>query len=121
MRRVLALILAVWEPVTLALFLSPRLLSIGMRGPDAVALLAARVLIGGLGIAAGMALWRNAPPAVPLASAALVLSTLAAALTLGTSILPNNLPPGDAPFWIALIAAHNGAWLIYLRKFLRRA
>lgn len=112
----LAIILAAWEPLNLALFVAPRVSSIAMRGWEAVALVVARVLVAALGIAAGMALWRRAPGAVPLASAALVLSALAAAVTLGTSILPTNLPPGDAPFWIALVAIHNGAWLVYLRS-----
>ena len=85
-----------------------------LRGWEAVALLGVRLLIAGLGIAAGMALWQKAPQAKVLATAALILSTAAAAVTLGTSILPHNLPPGDAPFWFALIALHNGGWLIYL-------
>jgi hypothetical protein len=118
---VLAIILAGWEPLNLALFLAPRLLSVAVRGWEAVALLVVRLLIAGLGIAAGMALWQQAPQARVLATAALILSTFAAAVTLGTSILPSNLPPGDAPFWMALIALHNGSWLIYLWKFSQRA
>lgn len=113
--RVLSVILAVWEPLTLAAFVAPRLASIAMRGWDAVALLVARLLVAAVGIAAGLALWRDAPGARPLASAALILSTTTAAVTLFTTILPSNLPPGDAPFWLALIAAHNGAWLAFLR------
>jgi hypothetical protein len=117
---VLAILLAVWEPLNLALFLAPRLLSVAVRGWEAVTLLVVRLLVAGLGIAAGTALWQKAPQATVLATAALILSTIAAAVTLGTSILPSNLPPGDAPFWIALIAAHNGAWLFYLWRFTRR-
>lgn len=65
-------------------------------------------------MAAGVALWQHAPPGRTLATVALMLSTLAAAVTLGTSILPSNIPPGDAPFWMAVITLHNGAWLWYL-------
>jgi hypothetical protein len=110
----LAVILTVWEPLALALVVAPRLGSIGFYGWPAVALLIARLLVAGLGVAAGIALWRDAPGARRLAGAALVLGMISSAVSLGTSILPSNLPPGDAAFWIALVVAHNSAWLVYL-------
>jgi hypothetical protein len=112
---ILAVILTFWEPVNLAFVVSPRLSAIASLGWGAVALVFARVIVASVGIAAGLALWRGAPGARLLASVALVLSALAAAVTIGTSILPSNVPPGDAPLWIALIAVHNFAWLAYLR------
>jgi hypothetical protein len=107
-------ILAIWEPLTLATFVAPRLSSIATRGWDAAGLLVARLFVAALGIAAGLALWRGDPGARVLAILALILSTIAAAVTHFTTILPSNLTPGDAPTWMALVVAHNGAWIVYL-------
>ena len=114
MFAVLAVILGIWEPLNLALFVAPRLGSIALYGWPAIALVFGRLLVAALGVAAGLALWNDAPGARRLAGAALALGMIASAISLGTSILPSNMPPGDAPFWIAMIVAHNGAWLLYL-------
>jgi hypothetical protein len=118
-RRVLAVILAVWEPLSLALFVAPVLATIATRGYATAAFLAARVVVAGIGVAAGLSLWRRDPHARALAAVALVLSTIASAITLTTTWLPTSIIPGDEWFWLVLVVGFNGGWMVYLRWFYR--
>ncbi len=117
--RVLAVILAVWEPLNVAAFLAPIFSTIAQRGYATAAFVLARVVVAGVSVAAGIALWRREPDAPKLAAAALVLSTAAAVITYTTRLLPTNVIPGDAPLWIAGIICFNAAWLVYLARFYR--
>jgi len=119
--RLLALYLAVWEPLTLALFVAPRLSAIGLRGYAAAAFLFFRVLVAALGIAAGLALWRGAPHARGLALAALGFSTVASLATLLTRLLPTSLPPGDEWFWAGVVVSVNAAAATLLTRSFPRA
>lgn len=114
MTRLLAIILVVWEPLNLAFFVAPVLTTIATRGPATAGLLLARIVIAGVGIAAGMSLWRNDPHARRLASAALILSTLAASITFTTTLLPTNIMPGDQWLYLVAVVLFNGGWLVYL-------
>jgi hypothetical protein len=112
--RVLAVILAVWEPLNLAVFVAPVLTTVPARGAGTAAFLLARIVVAGIGIAAGLSLWRQAPHGRELAAAALILSTIAAAITFTTSLLPTNIMPGDRWIYLAAVVLFNGAWLAYL-------
>lgn len=114
------MILAAWEPVNLAFFVAPILTTVATRGAATAAFLFARILVAGVGIAAGMALWRNDPHARPLAAVALVLSTLAAIVTFTTTLLPTNVIPGDEWLYLGGIIIFNGCWLAYLARAARR-
>lgn len=114
--RVLAVILAVWEPLNLAMFVAPALTTIGTRGAATAAFLLARIVIAGVGIAAGISLWRDAPHARRLAAVALILSTVAAAITFTTTLLPTNIVPGDQWLYLGVLVLFNGAWLVYLAR-----
>lgn len=114
--RLLAIILAAWEPLNLAMFVAPRLSTISTAGYATAAFLGVRVLVAAVGVAAGLSLWRREPHARMLAMAALVLSTLASAVTFTTSLLPTNVVPGDEWFWLALVLLFNGGWLVYLAR-----
>jgi hypothetical protein len=114
--RILALLLALWEPLSLAFFVAPALTTISTRGRATAAFLFARVLIAGLGIAAGIALWRDHPHARGLAAAALILSTAASAVTLTTTLLPSSIVPGDQWLYLAAIVVFNFGWLVYLGR-----
>jgi hypothetical protein len=65
-------------------------------------------------VTAGLSLWRGQPHAARLAAVALILSTIASAVTFQTSLLPTNIMPGDEWIWIGLVALVNGAWLTHL-------
>jgi hypothetical protein len=119
--RLLAVILAVWEPLNTAAFVAPVFSTIAQRGSATAAFVAARVVVAGISVAAGIALWQGQPDAPKLAGAALVLSTAAAVVTYTTRLLPTNVMPGDALFWLALIVCFNAVWLGYLWRYSRRA
>jgi hypothetical protein len=106
--------LAVWEPLNLALFVAPTLATIATRGYATGVFLAVRVFIAAVGVAAGLSLWRGAPHARVLAVAALVLSTLASAITFTTTLLPTNIMPGDEWIWLGLVVLVNVSWIAYL-------
>jgi hypothetical protein len=116
----LAVILTVWEPVNLAFFVAPILTTVATRGAATATFLFARILVAGVGIAAGMALWRNDPHARQLAAVALVLSTLAAIVMFTTTLLPTNVMPGDEWLYLAGIIIFNSCWLVYLGRTARR-
>lgn len=115
--RVLALVLAVWEPLNVAAFVAPVFPTIAQRGYATAAFIIARMVVAGISVAAGIALWQRQPDAARLAGAALVLSTIAAVITYTTRLLPTSVMPGDAPFWLGGIVCFNGACLVYLARF----
>jgi hypothetical protein len=117
--RLLSVILTVWEPLNLALFVAPALTTIATRGYATAAFLFVRLLVAGIGVAAGLSLWRRDPHARALATVALVLSTAAGAVTFTTTLLPTSIVPGDEWIWLAAVVVFNGGWIAYLRWFYR--
>jgi hypothetical protein len=109
-------ILIVYEPTVLALSLAPILSSIAIRGWLVVFVLVVRLFVAGLGVAAGIALRDVRPHGVTLARAALIASLVMGLLILNTRILPSNRVPGDELLYSVALAAHHGAWLIYLHR-----
>jgi hypothetical protein len=117
MRRVLAVVLVLWEPLTLALAASSLLRRIADRGITAWSVLGLKVVVAGLGIAAGMALWQGRPGALVLARWALALSLVTTVFARTTHFWPATLPPGVAGPALAVSIAWTGGWLIWtLRK-----
>jgi len=111
---VLAGLLAVWVPVAFALEAAaalPRVVGYGWR---AGLLLVARVVVAGLAVVAGRALWAAAPHARRLAQAWLALDVAVSALTLATPYFPGGWLPGMRPWAFAAVAAFDGAWFVYL-------
>lgn len=105
----------IWEPVSLALLASSKIAVIADR-PSALAILAARLVSSGLGIAAGLALWHQRPAGLPLAKAYLILSSLVVLIVLTTPYFPTNLVPGSAPPLAIAILVQNAAWFAYLTR-----
>lgn len=112
----LAALLTVGEPVLFAYAWSPHIANVLDRGTVAVTFFILRVLITGLGVAAGTALWQRRPHALPMIELFLALSTAASAVTLGTSILPGRPAPGMALPIFLFTAAYNGAWFAYVHS-----
>ncbi len=110
----LVVLLVVWEPISFALYASSVVARLPQRGTYAILWLAARIIVVGIGIAAGLALLNDRPSAVVLARIAVGASAAAIVIGWVTSALPDNRPPGAAlPVTLALIA-YNAAWLVYL-------
>jgi hypothetical protein len=113
LRRLLAFLLVVWEPLSLALTASALLIRLSDRGWPALAFLIVRLAIAGVGVAAGRALWSNRPGAVTLARWATGLALAAAALKVTTSIWPSSLAPGiREPVAVATIGWY-AAWFLW--------
>jgi hypothetical protein len=112
----LSRILTVYEPALLALTLAPVISSLPMRGWLVAGVLAARILVAGLSVAAGLALWHVRPHGAALARVALLASGAIGLLLLNTRILPSDRMPGDDALYSAALMSHHGAWLIYLHR-----
>jgi len=106
--------LLLWHPVTLGLAASHALAALPLRGLPLAVVLAGRLLVTALGIAAGLALFTRRPAAVALALAALAASAAADLFTYLTPYMPNNRLPGDTIWFVAGSLLYHTAWLLYL-------
>jgi hypothetical protein len=112
---VLAVQLMLLEPLGFAFYASTVVPRVFDRGPSAVLVLLARLAAAALAVAAGIALWNGRPGRVRLAQLALLALAGTVPVSLLSSALPNNRPPGTSlPTAAGLIACY-GAWLLYLR------
>ena len=111
---VLCVLLLVWQPFNLALTMSGMLDELSLRGPGLAAILVARLIAAGLGIAAGLSLLQRKPGAISIAKASLVFSAAVDVLAYATPYSPNNRPPGDATLILVASLAYYAVWLAYL-------
>ncbi len=112
----LALLLAVGEPLALAQEVARLLPTIGTRGPAVVLLVLVRIGITGLAVAAGLAILGRRPHAVGMAKLALALVAAVSLVAVLTPILPTSRLPGTTGPIAALIVVYYGAWLVYLYR-----
>lgn len=116
---VFCLVLLVWEPVSLALLASSFLGDAMLRGPAFFAVLAARVIVVAIGVAAALAFFNHRPFAATLAKLAVLLSAAMAAFLTFTAYFPSNLAPDlKLPALAATLAWYAG-WLLYLARSTR--
>jgi hypothetical protein len=100
------------EPVRFAIVAASALSRVLDHGALAIALLAFRVLVTGLGITAGRHLWAHGDPT--LARIFLVANAIAVVLTFATPYFPSNRVPGTKlPELFLVLAVHSAAfaWL----------
>jgi len=116
---VLCVLLLVWHPLNFALVAAGALEALPLRGTPLALVLAARLLVTAVGIAAGIALLARRPGAVTLAMAALALSAAAELFVYTTSFMPSNRLPGDTIWYVAVSLLYHGAWLLYLVRSTR--
>ncbi|HEY8535404.1 MAG TPA: hypothetical protein VIL25_03110 [Vicinamibacterales bacterium] len=114
MRRLLALLLMVWEPLNLALLAAGIISRLPERGWPALSLLAFRLVVASVGIIAGRALWSGAPGAVRLARWAVGLALVAVLLTYTTGWWPARLAPGVRGPAVVVLAGWHALWLAWL-------
>ena len=111
----LCILLTIWNPAALAVVAASRVAGTGIT-TFAFTLLAIRLVVTSVGVAAGMALWHRRPGAVALAKAALILAAIEAIGRLATRAGLSEAPPGTRlPLALAAIF-YNGAWYMYLEK-----
>jgi hypothetical protein len=113
---VLALMLLGWQPVSLAFSASNLLDALPIRGLPLALVLAARIGVVGLGIAAGIAILRKASGSLGMARAALTASAGLDLFVYVTPYVPSNRMPGDTPFYVAFTLVYYAAWMLYLAR-----
>ena len=111
---VLCAVLVLYQPLTLAVELSTALVALPIRGLPLGLMLAARLIVTAIGIAAGLALVGRRPAAVSLTKAALLLSAAMDQFVYATSIMPNNRLPGTTPWYAAASLIFYSVWLAYV-------
>jgi hypothetical protein len=113
---VLSALLIVGEPLGLALYASGVLPRIVDRGGWAVLLLATRLAIAAIAVAAGRSLWHERPGAITLARVALGLNALGVLLTSLSPVFPHNWPPGTTWPFVTATLIYYAAWFAYLKR-----
>jgi hypothetical protein len=113
MRRIVAALLVVWEPLTFAIAASSAIDWLMQRGLMAVVFLIARLLVTGIGISAGMRLWQEQPGGIALARWAYAGQLAAAIVAHSTRLWPTTLAPGIAEPAFAVGVAWYAGWLVW--------
>ena len=114
--KVLAVLLLLWQPLSLATTMSGLVDELSVRGAGLGFILLARLMTAGLGIAAGLALFQAKPGAVGLAKASLIVSAAVDVFVYVTPWSPNNRPPGDATIILMASLLYYAAWFTYLAR-----
>lgn len=109
-------LLVVFHPLSLAVTASNALSALSVRGTAVASILILRLVVVGVGMAAGRALQTVQLGAVTLANAALLLSAATDVFVYTTPYFPNNRLPGDTVIYVAASLAYHGAWLTYLGR-----
>lgn len=104
----------VWGPVNLGVSVSSAMSALPVRGIPLGLLIIARVLVAGLGIAAGLALLNRQASARQMAQLCLVVSAGLDVVRYTTPYYPSNHMPGDDVLYLAGSLVYHGAWLTYL-------
>jgi hypothetical protein len=112
-RRTVAALLLVVEPLTLALAVSAALEWLLSRGAGAVGFLLARLAITGVGMVAGMRLWDGRPGGLALARWSYAGQLAATILAHSTRLWPTTLAPGVAEPAFVCGLAWYAAWLAW--------
>lgn len=112
---ILVFILTVWNPASLALRAAAAISSVSPPSAVSLAFLFVRVVLTGVGVAAGIALWLQRPGAVWLARVALVLFAFETTVRMATRVDLSTAPPGTRLPLALAVVLHNGAWYCYLQ------
>jgi len=112
----LCILLTIWNPATLAFLAASRVSDAGSMSAWTLTLIAVRLVVTSVGVAAGLALWHARTGAVKLAEASLLLSSIEAAARLSTSAGVNEAPPGTRLPLALVLIAFNAVWYFYLKK-----
>lgn len=105
--------LTVWNPASVAIVASSRVAGGHTLAPIALVFLVTRLIVTGIGVAAGMALWHKRIGAVKLAKASLVLTAIEAVVRLSTRVGLSEAPPGTRLPLALAIVLYNGVWYAY--------
>ncbi|MDE3156417.1 MAG: hypothetical protein KGN76_15045 [Acidobacteriota bacterium] len=113
---VFCVLLAGWEPLSLALLASSLVDETMFRGAVFALILAGRLLIVALGIAAVLGIWHERPLGLALAKITLLLSAAMAAFLALTPYFPSNIPPDLKLPALSVTLAYYIGWYVYLLR-----
>lgn len=119
--RIVAVLLVFFEPLRFASEALRVLRTIADRGALAGFELAVHGAIAALCAAAGLALWNGSPDGRRLAMLAVTTSVARVVQSLYWSTLPNDTPPGDQWFVLAMALTAGAAALLVLARARRPA
>jgi hypothetical protein len=105
--------------LSFAVTASGALQALSLRGLPVALILILKLLVTGLGIAAGLALQNRRPGAVGLARTSLLASAATDVFVYTTPHFPNNRLPGDTVYYVLASLAYYAAWLMYLFRSAR--
>jgi hypothetical protein len=106
--------MVVGEPIGCAVAAAGAMNAIAVRGVGVALVLAARLAVTALAVAAGRGLLDGRFSGVKLAVAALPLSAAIQLFAALTPYFPSNRMPGDTPLYVASVLAYYTAWVWYL-------
>jgi hypothetical protein len=112
-------LLIIFQPLSFAVTAAGGLGAISVRGAPVALILVFRLVVVGLGVAAGRALQNLQAGAVSLAKAALVVSAATDVFVYTTPYFPSNRLPGDTVYYIVASLAYHAAWFAYLARSTR--
>ena len=110
----LCLMLVLVQPAAVGLSGSGALDSLAMRGLPVALVLALRLVVAALGVAAGLALLGRRIGALTLAKAALVAAAATDLFVYLTPYFPSNRAPGETPILVGASLIYYAGWLLYL-------
>lgn len=113
---ILCLFLTVWNPAIVALRLASSVANLSAQTTLSLVLLAVRLVVTSVGVAAGFSLWLRRPWAVQMAKTALILVAVEAVVRLSTRVGLSEAPPGTRMPLAVFVVLHNAAWYLYLHK-----
>jgi len=119
--RVLALLLALWEPLTFAVAAAGAANALSVRGLSVALVLAVRLAATALCVAAGRALLDGRAAGAALARAAVVVSAAVQVFAYVTPWFPSNRLPGQTSVYVGATLLYYGGWLLYLQRSRRIA
>jgi hypothetical protein len=114
LRRLLAAVLLIWQPLNFAAAASSALPMMAFRGPLAAIELLVHGLIAALSVAAGSALWHSRPHGPGLATLALGGIAASSVQSLYWSTLPSQTQPGTEFPLAAFAVVHSALWIAFL-------
>jgi hypothetical protein len=112
----LCLLLGVWAPLQLAYTLPLAFAALPVRGPVLGVLIAVRIALTAVGVAAGVSLYARKPAGVTLARVSLICTTAVDLFRYHGTYYPSNRVPGDEWIDTAISVAYAAAWLAYLAR-----
>jgi len=115
----LCLLLLVGQPVRLAFGAASALNALAWRGAGLALVVLAQILVAGVGVAAGIALFGGRRGAATFAKWSLVLSAAMDLFVYTTPFLPNNRLPGTTPLFVLASLTYHATWIAYLSRSTR--